>query len=171
MTDTATNSLLYPGSYDFLVMRNLYVSAAKHISLKFEVLNDEFKVLYARNHLRHIESRVKSLDSITAKLRKKEFPVSIGSAMRNINDIEETLTYCDFPSEHWTRIRTNNVIERLNREIRRRTRVVGCFPDGNSALMLVCARLRHVAGTQWGNKKYMNMKHLETALEDASIAG
>ena len=56
------------------------------------------------------------------------------------------------------RIRTNNVIERLNREIRRRTRVVGSFPDGNSALMLVCARLRHVAGTQWGNKKYMNMK-------------
>ena len=64
-----------------------------------------------------------------------------------------------------------NVIERLNREIRRRTRVVGTFPDGNSALMLVCARLRHVAGTQWGNKKYMNMKHLEAALEDVSIAG
>ncbi len=85
--------------------------------------------------------------------------------------VEETLTYCDFPSEHWTRIRTNNVMERLNREIRRRTRVVGCFPDGNSALMLVCARLRHVAGTQWGNKKYMNMKHLEATLEDASIAG
>ena len=37
--------------------------------------------------------------------------------------------------------------------------------------MLVCARLRHVAGTQWGNKKYMNMKHLEAVLEDASIAG
>ena len=41
--------------------------------------------------------------------------------------------------------------------------------DGNSALMLVCARLRHVAGTQWGNKKYMNMKHLEAALEDVSM--
>ena len=64
------------------------------------------------------------------------------------------------------------IIERYRRrEIRRRTRVVGCFPDGNSALMLVCARLRHVASTQWGNKKYMNMKHLETAPEDASIAG
>mgnify|MGYP002541065804 CR=1 FL=1 len=70
-----------------------------------------------------------------------------------------------------TRIRTNNAIERLNRELRRRTRVVGSFPDGNSALMLVCARLRHVAGTKWGNKKYMNMKHLEAVLEDASIAG
>ena len=78
------------------------------------------------------------------------------------------MTYCDFPSEHGTRIRTNNVIERLNREIRR-TRVVGMFPDGNSALMLVCARLRHVAGSQRGNKKYMNMKHLDAAMGDASI--
>lgn len=75
--------------------------------------------------------------------------------------IEETLTYCDFPPEHWTKIRTSNAIERLNREIRRRTRVVGAFPDGNSALMLVCARLRHVVGTQWDRKKYMHMKHLE----------
>ena len=52
--------------------------------------------------------------------------------------IEETLTYCDFPSEHWTRIRTNNVIKRLNREIRYRTRVVGTFLDGSFALMSVC---------------------------------
>ena len=83
--------------------------------------------------------------------------------------IEETLTYCDFPSEHWEKIRTNNVIERMNREIRRRTRVVGAFPDGNSALMLVCARLRHVAGTQWGCKKYMNMKHLETMEQEPQV--
>ena len=62
-----------------------------------------------------------------------------GSILCRVDGIEETLTYCDFPSEHWTRIRTNNVIER--REIRRRTRVVGNFPDGNSALMLVCAQL------------------------------
>ena len=97
--------------------------------------------------------------------------MKLKEAAKKVEDgIDETLTYCDFPSEHWTRIRTNNVIERLNREIRRRTRVVGTFPDGNSALMLVCARLRHVAGTQWGNKKYMNMKHLEAALDDASIA-
>ena len=53
----------------------------------------------------------------------------------------------------------------------RRTRMAGSFPDDNSALMLVCARLRHVTGTQRGNKKYMNMKHLEAAVEDTSIAG
>lgn len=37
--------------------------------------------------------------------------------------------------------------------------------------MLVYARLRHVAGTQWGNKKYMNMKHLKTLQDDVSLAG
>ena len=106
--------------------------------------------------------------TVVEKLRS----MKLKEAAKKVEDgIEETLTYCDFPSEHWTRIRTNNVIERLNREIRRRTQVVGCFPDGNSALILVCARLRHVAGTQWGNKKYMNMKHLEFATEDTSVAG
>ena len=98
--------------------------------------------------------------------------MKLKEASKKVEDgIEETLTYCDFPCKHWPRIRTNNVIERLNREIRRRTRVVGCFPDGNSALMLLCTRLRHVAGTQWGNKNFMNMKHLEAALEDTSVAG
>ena len=98
--------------------------------------------------------------------------LKLKEAAKKIEDsLEETLTYFDFPAEHWSRIRTNNVIERLNREIRRRTRVVGTFPDGNSALMLVCARLRQAAGTQWGNRKYMNMRHLEVILEDASIAG
>ena len=109
----------------------------------------------------------KKAKEVAETLRAMRLP----EAAKKIEEgVEETLTYTDFPSEHWTRIRTNNVLERLNREIRRRTRVVGCFPDGNSALMLVCARLRHVAGTQWGNKKYMNMKHLETMEESSAIA-
>lgn len=77
--------------------------------------------------------------------------------------IEETLTYMDFPSQHWLKIRTNNVIERMNREIRRRTRVVGAFPDGKSALMLVCARLRYISGKDWGCKRYISMKYLDEA--------
>lgn len=85
----------------------------------------------------------------------------LGSAAKTLEDgIAETLTYTKYPAEHWLRIRTNNGIERINREIRRRTRVVGCFPDGNSALMLVCARLRHVSASQWGEKIYLNMQHL-----------
>jgi len=73
----------------------------------------------------------------------------------------ETLTYMDFPREHWRRIRTNNAMERLNREIRRRTKSVGTFPDGRSALMLVCARLRYIEQSEWGQKTYLNMQYLE----------
>ena len=73
---------------------------------------------------------------------------------------EETLSYYDFPSEHWRSLKTNNPLERIMREIRRRTNVVGCFPDGKSALMLVSARLRHIAGTRWGTRRYLNMKRL-----------
>ena len=78
--------------------------------------------------------------------------------------VSETLTYINFPPEHWPRIRTNNTLERLNREIKRRTKVVRTFPDGESALMLVCARLRYVAGHEWGTKRYFNMAHLTSMI-------
>ncbi len=73
----------------------------------------------------------------------------------------ETLTYTGFPREHRARIRTNNAIERLNREVRRRTRVVGTFPDGKSALMLVTARLKYVAESEWGSRRYLDVTLLE----------
>ena len=73
---------------------------------------------------------------------------------------EETLAYYAFPEEHWRRIRTNNPLERILREIRRRTRVVGAFPDGQSALNLAAARLRHIAGTSWSTKRYLNIELL-----------
>jgi hypothetical protein len=72
--------------------------------------------------------------------------------------IEETLYYYVFPREHWRSLRTNNPLARLLREVRRRTRAVGAFPDGKSALMLAAARLRHVAGTNWGIRRYLDMK-------------
>lgn len=73
----------------------------------------------------------------------------------------ETLAYTAFPREHWRRIRTDNAIERLNREIRRRTRVVGTFPDGRSALMLVTARLKYVAESEWGSRRYLDVTLLD----------
>src|SRR5581483_356726 len=74
--------------------------------------------------------------------------------------IAETLAYMAFPREHWRSLRTNNPLERVMRELRRRTRVVGSFPDGESAVMLVAARLRHVAGTKWGTRRYLDMTRL-----------
>ena len=105
--------------------------------------------------------------SVIKKLKKQKLP----QAAKKIEDsIHETLTYYDFPSEHWRRIRTNNPLERILREVRRRTRVVGAFPDGNSALMLVAARLRHIAGTRWGTRRYLNMNLLTEFKREEEIA-
>ncbi len=85
--------------------------------------------------------------AVVKKLRE----MKLTKAADMVNEgIHETLSYHRFPHEHWRRIRTNNPLERIMKEIRRRTRVVGSFPDGNSALMLLAARLRNIAGTRWG---------------------
>ncbi|WP_246173433.1 IS256 family transposase [Limnoglobus roseus] len=85
--------------------------------------------------------------------------------------VGETLCYFAFPQGHWRRIRTNNLLERLMKEIRRRTRVVGAFPDGHSAVMLAAARLRHVAGTDWGERAYLDMKLLSEQDGKTKTAG
>ena len=104
----------------------------------------------------------------TMKLKKAAEKVS--------ESVAETLTYYRFPREHHRQIRTNNMLERVMREIRRRTRVVGSFPDGRSALMLAAARLRYVSGSRWGTRRYMDMNRLkemqqtEEATADKKIA-
>lgn len=123
----------------------------------------------------HAQESKEAAREKACQVAKKLQEMKLNAAAKKLQDgIEETLTYMDFPTQHWSRIRTNNTIERLNREIKRRTRAIGAFPDGQSALMLVCARLRHVAGTQWGARRYMNMDHLnhmEDDLESDHIAG
>ena len=85
--------------------------------------------------------------------------------------IEGTLLYMNFPREHWPSLRTNNPLERLMREVRRRTKVVGSFTDGNSALMLVAARLRHVTETKWGLRRYQDMNSLKELDKQSEQSG
>lgn len=97
--------------------------------------------------------------------------MKLGKAATLVREgVEETLSYMAFPTEHWRQIRTNNPLERIMREIRRRTRVVGAFPDGRSALMLVAARLRHIAGTRWGTRRYLDMDRLREQEQEEPIA-
>jgi len=96
-------------------------------------------------------------EAVTAKLRGMRLPAAAEVVEQGY---AETLSYYDYPDKHWRQLRTNNPLERIMREIRRRTRVVGSFPDGHSALMLATARLRHIAGTRWAARRYMNMQHL-----------
>lgn len=96
-----------------------------------------------------------------AQIVKKLKAMKLTKAALHIEkEMHETFSYYHFPSEHQRRIRTNNPLERTLKEVRRRTKVIGAFPDGESALALVAARLRHVAGTKWGTRKYLDMTKL-----------
>ncbi len=98
--------------------RNVFsVTPRSKIKLVAKIL----KAIHAQESKKADREKAKAVVEELRSMKLKE-------AAKKVEDsIEETLTYCDFPSEHWTRIRTNNVIERLNREIRCRTRVVGSF--------------------------------------------
>ena len=122
---------------------------------KLRDVADMLKAIHAQEDL---EAAVDKSQKVIEKLTGLKLP----AAAKKVEDsILETLTYYQFPKSHQLRIRTNNPLERIMREIRRRTRVVGAFPDGNSALMLCAARLRHIAGTKWGTRKYLNMDLLK----------
>ena len=115
------------------------------------------KMLKAIHAQESKEAAVAKADEVASSLER----MRLGAAAKVVREgYLETLTYTDFPMQHWTRIRTNNAIERLNREIRRRTRVVGTFPDGHSALMLVTARLKYIAECEWGKRRYLDVSLL-----------
>lgn len=112
------------------------------------------KAIHAQEDAEAAEKKAKD---VVEKLRA----LRLGQAADLVEQsVTETLAHMSFPREHWRMIRSNNILERLMREIRRRTRVVGSFPDGRSALMLVAARLRHVAGGKWGERRYLDMDRL-----------
>ncbi len=131
--------------------RNIFSFVPK---TKMKEVTIMLKAIHASEDL---EAAHEKASSVAMKMRNMKLHQAAEILQRGI---AETLSYYSFPSSHWRRIRTNNPLERIMREIRRRTNVVGAFPDGNSALMLVAARLRHIAGTKWSSKRYLNMQLL-----------
>lgn len=112
------------------------------------------KAIHAQEDIKSAQAKAKD---VVAKLLEMKLK---GAAQIVRTGIADTLACYAFPTTHWRQIRTNNPLQRIIREIRRRTRVVGVFPDGNSALMLVAARLRHIATTKWGTRADMAMEPL-----------
>lgn len=114
-----------------------------------------------------MESRASALAKAEEVAREMESRRLKAAASCLREGIGETTTYLldEYPPEHRRRIRTNNMIERLNREIRRRTRVVGSFPDGRSALMLICARIRYVTANDWSSRRYLDMSRLDGIMQ------
>ncbi len=155
----------YPEAQWQRCMVHFYRNVFSHVpNAKVKDVARMLKATHAQESLS--SAQIKAAD-IVEQLRQ----LRLGKAASLVEEaIEETLTFYRFPDNHWVRIRTNNPMERIIREIRRRTRVVGAFPDGQSAVMLCAARLRHIAGTKWGTRRYLNMDTLLQPAEESATA-
>ena len=80
-------------------------------------------------------------------------------------NIDEGLTVYKFPREHWKKIRTSNGMERLNREIKRRTRVAVLFPNPASALRLVTGVVIEIHEDWITGRQYLDMDPLKQGSE------
>lgn len=136
-------------------MVHFYRNVFSHVpTTKVREISHMLKAIHAQESR---EAAQEKAATVVEDLRRQK----LGKAAELIEaHIDETLSYYRFPDSHWLKIRTNNPLERIMKEIRRRTRVVGAFPDGQSCLNLTAARLRHIAGSQWSTRKYMNMAPL-----------
>jgi transposase-like protein len=136
-------------------MVHFYRNVFSHVPAgKMREVSHMLKAIHAQ------ESRLAAQEkaqAVIAELRRQKLTRAAELVEESIG---ETLTFYAFPDGHWRKIRTNNPLERIMKEIRRRTRVVGAFPDGQSCLNLAAARLRHIAGSNWSTRKYMNMAPL-----------
>lgn len=133
-------------------MVHFYRNVFSHVpSTKVREVTHMLKAIHAQENRQAAQEKA---CSVIADLRGRRLTRAAELIEESIG---ETLTYYAFPDGHWRKIRTNNPLERIMKEIRRRTRVVGAFPDGQSCLNLAAARLRHIAAGKWSTRKYMNM--------------
>jgi len=141
--------------------RNVFTVVPKG---KVKQVASMLKAIHAQEDGKEAKKKAKSVISKLRAMKLKKAAQMVAAG------IEETFTYYRFPREHWRRIRTNNLMERIMREIRRRTRVVGAFPDGQSALMLVSARLRHISGTKWSYRRYLDISLLKEVEKELRVS-
>lgn len=86
--------MLFTDYQEYLQTQHLYSAALKGLHSRLDILNDEFKVLYSRNPIHHIESRLKSPASIVAKLQRKGADINLENAKKYVNDIAGIRVVC-----------------------------------------------------------------------------
>lgn len=175
-----------------LVVSDNHVGIKKAVETVFpEAKTQRCMVHFMRNVLLRVPPRLRkevgaALKAIFAQESAEEARVKAGRVVERymkllpasmkilMQGLEETLTYYSFPAGHWKKIRTTNCMERLIKEIRRRTKVVGAFPDEESCLLLVTARAK-AQEQAWSQRRYLNMDllkelDLEAAKEELAIS-
>ena len=161
---STVNSMLPKARYQRCMVHFMRNVLSKTPSTHRQWASAALKAIFA---MESRESALAKAESVAAEMEARRLKAAANCLREGVG---ETTTYLlpEFPDGHRRRIRTNNMIERLNREIRRRTRVVGSFPDGNSALMLVCARIRYVTDNEWSTRRYLDMSRLDDTLQAAN---
>ncbi len=119
-----------------------------------------------RNH-RIVSVAVIVAVGVNADGRREVLGMDIGSSEAET----DVLAYMSFPAEHWSKIHSTNGLERLNGEIKRRTEVVGIFPNGGTLVRLVGAILLE-QNDEWAvqRARYMTLETM-AALSDDAIVG
>lgn len=97
--DITTNNDFYKLAFQYQKIMMVYESAVKQIETKLDILNKESKVNRKRNPIETVKSRIKSPDSIAAKLEKKNLPVTFDSMIKNLNDIAGVRVICPYISD------------------------------------------------------------------------
>jgi len=143
------------------------------------------KVHFMRNILAHVTPKDKQAfagklkqiwlapDETTARKRAdalaEEYEKRFPKAIATLEDgLEDSLAFYSFPKLDFRKISSTNMLERLNKEIRRRTRVVGIFPNPDSYLRLVTTYLMEYAEDWSVSRAYISPQSMETLLQNAA---
>ena len=144
------------------------------------------RVHFMRNVLAHIPKGSKSVvaaalrtifaqpDRAAATQQLREVVKAMASRWPRGADVvaraeEDVLAYMAFPAEHWTRIYSTNPLERLNEEVKRRTNVVGVFPDEASVLRLVGSVLIEVWDDWQVGRRYFSQESMRRLSEPEAL--
>jgi putative transposase len=141
--------------------RNLLATVPKAHS---EMVSAAFRSVFALNDPADVRARYDEVtDSLAARHTKT------GELLRNAR--ADVLAFCAFPNEHWRKIWSNNPLERLNKEIKRRTNVVGIFPNDAAVLRLVGAVLADQHDEWAVARRYLSESSMSTlAVRDTESA-
>ena len=161
---STVNSMLPNAKYQRCMVHFMRNVLSKTPPSHREWASAALKAIFAQENR---ESAMAKAGTVAGEMEERKLKAAANCLREGVG---ETTTYLlpEFPANHGIKLRTNNMIERLNKEIRRRTRVVGGFPDSNSALMLVCARIRYVTSRSWSDRRYMDMSRLDDNLGAAA---
>ena len=87
---------------EFFLVQSRYSAAIKEIQTKLEILDDEFQMRHRRNPIHHMQSRLKTIQSMLEKLKRKNYEVSINSAVKNLQDIAGIRVICSYVQDVYT---------------------------------------------------------------------